>query len=105
MRRLILEEAALLLIPRPVLPPSNRGSQKVLALQRVYRIDARSTWSSKRYRLLPRTFLTIHQSADTVKVNLRKHQTANPALRSSRLGVSCPLFSRCKAALSLPTPA
>jgi hypothetical protein len=34
-------------------------------------------------------FQELIQSADTVHVNLRKHQTANLSLRSSRLGVTC----------------
>jgi hypothetical protein len=62
----------------------------VLALQRVYRIDAKNNLSQEtviaRYR---EHFQKLIQSADTVNVNLRKHQAANLSLRSSRLGVSC----------------
>ena len=105
MRRILLGETALLPILRPALPPSSGEMlvlQKVLALQRVYLSTPKAICRKMQSSLAHEHFQKLIQSADTVNVNLRKHQTANPLLRSSRLGVSCPHFSRCKAAFVTP---
>ena len=71
----------------------NPGSREVLALQRVYVIDALKAICHEQTSSLDTTLIEqLTQSIDAAKVNLRKHRS--PVGRSAvpNLGVTCPPF-------------
>ena len=101
MRGMLIGETALLRMLRLAPPQFSSGiarSQEVLALQRVYLIDAYERFvANKHRRLIQVVIQCVTQSADAAKVNLGKHPALSRRSAVPKLGVTCPPFFRCEA--------
>lgn len=101
MRGLLIGKTALLPMLRSaslLLSIGTGGSQEVLALQRVYVIDARKQFGHEQTSSLDTTLIErFTQFVDAVKVNLRKHRSTVWHSAVPNLGVTCPHFFRCEA--------
>jgi hypothetical protein len=108
MRGMLIGETALLPMLRSAPLQFSSGiarSQEVLALQRVYVIDAQERFvANKRHRSIPRSFsespnLLMQRKLTCVNTERCPGRSAVP-----NLGVTCPPFFRCEAPRSYSSP-